>query len=405
LFIHSSDELYGSDVVLLELIKRLDRASFTPIVVLPSDITYEGKLSRALDKLAVQHYRVRMGVLRRRYFHPFRFHQLVTQTLTGSKSIDQIIQQHHIGLIHSNTSAVLNGAIAARKRRLPHVWHVHEILAKPSWLGKIIYRLIHATSDAIVTISHAVADHMKARLPHNANNKIQVIWDGTDCERFHPAPINRALRTQWQVGDDDVLFAVVGRISHWKGQTLALSALAQAIAAQPAAKLKLMIVGSPVPGEEYRTDQLSQLARELGIHERVVFVSFHSDVPSIMQAIDVLILPSLLPEPLGLVVLEAMATAKPVIASRHGGPLETIIDQETGLHFTPDDAQSLSNAMLKLSNNAALRTQMGHSGRQRVLEFFSLERFAQAFSELYKKAVTHTHENRPPRHARRSGQL
>jgi glycosyltransferase involved in cell wall biosynthesis len=355
--------------------------------VLPTDISYEGKLSGLLNQLGIKNYAIRFGVLRRRYFHTLKFHQLVRNFHAGNLPLKQIIKKHNIKLIHSNTSAVLNGALAARIFHLPHIWHVHEILEQPAWLGSIVYRFIHSTSDYIVAVSHAVADHMRVHLPPSAIDKIQVIWNGVNCDRFHPAPVNNALREQWQVTSDEVLFGVVGRISKLKGQLLALSALAQAVELPYASKPKLLIVGSSVPGESFNRETLIDKAHQLQVQDKVIFVPFHDDVPSIMHALDVLLLPSLLPESLGLVILEAMASAKPVIASRQGGPMETVVDNKTGLHFTPNDVNALTNAMVRLANDAGLRTEMGDFGRQRALEFFSLEKFSQTFNTLYKKAT------------------
>src|SRR5690242_2780459 len=100
LFVHSSDELYGSDQVLLNLVTGLDRRQFEPIVALPTDLAYKGELSEMLKARDIRCYKIKMGVLRRRYFKPYGFMQYLFYTVWGVWQLSKIIRQHQIELIH-----------------------------------------------------------------------------------------------------------------------------------------------------------------------------------------------------------------------------------------------------------------------------------------------------------------
>lgn len=382
LFVHSSDEFYGSDVVLWQLVSGLDRQRFEPIVVLPSDLDYEGRLSTALEQARITHYSIKMGVIRRCYFNLPGVVRYLAYLAYGVWQLGRLVKQHKIDLIHSNTSAVLGGALVARLYGLPHVWHVHEILGKPAWLGRLIYRFILANSTRVVAISQAVARQIDER---GSRPDIQVIWDGIDCATFSAQVDGQAFRDRWGVQDGETVVGVVGRISHWKGQELFLEAASQAAMILP--QLRFIIVGDPVPGDEARLTGLHTQARQLGLADKVNFVPFTANAPQVMRALDILVLPSTLPEPLGLVVLEAMASERPVIAAAHGGPLETVEPGESGLLFPPRDAGALAEAMINLARDHNRRKEMGYKGRERVLNHFSLERFNQQFAHLYTNLI------------------
>ena len=391
LFVHSSDELYGSDVVLLELARRLDPHRFRPYVVTPTDIAYEGQLSNALDAVGIAHRAVDVPVLRRRYLSPTGFPSFLRRLWVGPRRLEPLIRAEGIALIHSNTSAVWGGALAARRLRIPHLWHVHEIVVRPRAIRRLIAFMVARYSDHVVAISQAVADHLLADQPALAG-RLSIIHDAVDTDRFHPDQDGYALRSTWDVGPDETLIGVVGRISGWKGQGFFLEAFAQAAAQIPT--LRAVIIGDVVSGESWRRTELEAQAQALGIAERVIWAGFRSDAPQVMAALDVLVLPSVQPEPFGMVVLEAMATGRPVIATAHGGPLETVVDGETGYLVSPFDPAPLAVALQRLATQPDLRTRLGVAGRQRVLQHFSFSHHVQAFAGLYDHLLATSQRDR-----------
>lgn len=380
LFTHSADELYGSDIVLLELSRRLNRERFRPFVVTPIDISYQGRLSQALRREGIEHRAVDMPVLRRRYLSVQQIWAFLRRLRTGPAQVQHLCVSEKVALVHSNTTAVWGGALAARRVGLPHLWHVHEIITQ-SWLArKLIAFMVARYSDQVVAISQAVADHLLADQPRLAE-RMTIIYDAVDAERFHPRNQGEALRAAWNVPADATLVGVVGRISAWKGQGFFLRAFAQAAAHSPS--LTAVIVGDVTPGEEWRRQELASLAAELGVSERVIWPGFRMDAPQVMAALDILALPSTSPEPFGMVVVEAMATARPVIATAHGGPLETITPEETGLLVSPQDPAALAAALTRLAAHPELRARLGANARQRVLQRFTFAHHVAAFETLY----------------------
>ncbi len=381
LYPHSSDELYGSDVVLLNLVRRLDRARFRPMVLLPTDIPYQGALSRALDEAGIAHRALTMPVLRRRYFSVRGLPRFIGHLWRGRQEVTALARKEQVALIHSNTSAVWGGALAASRLGVPHLWHVHELVTDPVLVRKLIAWMVHRYSDRVVAISRAVAEHLLQDAP-GLEGRVSVIYDAVDTERFSPAVSGQALRQAWGVGPEEVLVGVVGRISAWKGQDFFLHAFALAVQTEP--QLRAVMVGDVPPGEDWRRDAMQRLAQELGIARRVLWPGYHPNAPQVMAALDILALPSIKPEPFGMVVIEAMATGKPVIATAHGGPTESVAHGQTGLLVSPTDPEDMARALIRLAQNPLLRRTWGAQGRVRAQTLFSFEAHVNAFQTLYE---------------------
>ena len=383
LFVHASDELYGSDLVLLELTRRLDKHTFAPFVLLPRDLPYKGELSQALREAGVFRRSIDMAVIRRRYASPRGLVLLAWRLLKGTLYIRRFIREHDIALVHSHTAAVWCGATASKGLNVPHLFYVQEIVTS-SLVRRLLTRFIAWRGDKVVVISKAVRDFLLRDVPSLAPH-IEIIPPAVDAERFHSRNDGRDVREEWGVKPDEVLFGVVGRVHWWKGQDVFLEAAARVRERVPQARFA--IVGDVVPGEEWRLQALRERARRLGIADRVIWAGYREDTPQVMAALDVLVLPSTQPEPFGLVVVEAMATGKPVIATAHGGPTETVVDGETGLLVPPEDAEALAEAMVELAVAPDARADMGSAGRERMLAHYTIERHVAAFEDLYKRMV------------------
>jgi glycosyltransferase involved in cell wall biosynthesis len=263
---------------------------------------------------------------------------------------------------------------------------VREIILQPAWLRGTIARLLYALSDRVVTVSGAVRDHLIETQPRLARKTV-VVHDGMDATSFVQANAAGALalRETWGVSSDDLVVGMVGRISSWKGQELLLRAAAMAMRQQPG--IHVILVGGNVPGEEWREENLRALIGELGIADRVVLAGFRLDIPEVMASFDVFCLPSTRPDPFPGVVLEAMAAGKPVVATAHGGPLEEVVDGETGFLVSPHDPTEMAAAIERLRANPDLRQAMGQAGRQRVLVNFTTRKYVEGVEAVYRDLI------------------
>jgi glycosyltransferase involved in cell wall biosynthesis len=384
LFVHSNNDLYGGDKVLLELLSRLDRTRFVPFVVLPTDTQQINRFSPELDRLGIEYRFVHLGVLRRRYFKLWRLPRFAFEVLLGARTLLRIIRERRIAIVHTNTNTILCSALAARIARLPHIWSVHELVVEPASVRNTLHFLIPRLSTKVVTVSRAVRDYMLRDGPQFAD-RFEFILGAIDLEPFLHASGRERVRQEWGVGDDEVLVGMAGRIARWKGQSV--FAEAAKLILQRHANVKFAAVGGVFDTETFYMQRFKEQIRRLGLENNFIINDFRLDMPSVFAAFDIFVLPSTLPEPFGLVVIEAMASGKPLVATAPGGPSETVVDRETGYLVKPSDPQDIAAAVGNLLADPAKCASKGEAGRKRACDVFALPRYVKEFEDLYERVL------------------
>ncbi|HLJ67470.1 MAG TPA: glycosyltransferase [Chloroflexota bacterium] len=380
LFVHASDELYGSDRALLEIIRGLDGRIFRPVVILPDDLPYEGFLSAELARLGISVRKMDLAVVRRSTLRWRDGPRLMMRLGRSVFRLSRLIREERIGLVHTNTIVVWPGAFAALLCRVPHVWHVHEVLGGPRALRVLAGRVVVALSAAVVTNSGATTSALVGTRPPL---RVELVPNGVEVPAVSPSTRDR-VRRDWGVSDErTVVFGAIGRISARKGLSDLLAAFAQARAGDTG--FHLVLAGSTVPGQESQLDQLESLAIQLGLGPHVTFTGFFRDPAEIVAGIDVLVMPVLRPESFGLAAAEAMAAGKPVIASNLPALDELVANDETGILVPPGDVPALAGAIRRLAADRALRESFGQAGRKRIEECFSLAAYRHRFASLYAR--------------------
>jgi glycosyltransferase involved in cell wall biosynthesis len=181
------------------------------------------------------------------------------------------------------------------------------------------------------------------------------------------------------------VFGLFGRIVPWKGVREYVDAAAIVLEALPEARA--LVVGSRSDGEAGYADAVRRRAQELGLADRVLFLGFRPDVAELMRLCDVVVHASLIPEPFGLVVVEALATGTPVVAADRGGPTDIIEPGESGFLVDPHDAAAMAGAVLRLLRDSAEARRMGEAGAVRIAERFSARRSADGVFRLYARLL------------------
>lgn len=215
------------------------------------------------------------------------------------------------------------------------------------------------------------------------DSQVVQIYNGVDYHRFKPVE-GQVSSDEFQrpasFSDDCVVIGSVGRLAAVKNHQLLVSAFAE-LQHNGFSQLRLMLVGD---GPEKQS--LQRLAQELGVLEQVWFSGDRSDIPNLLQSMDVFVLPSL-GEGVSNTVLEAMAASKPVIASRVGGCPELVDDGVTGLLFQSQDKSDLVSALTRLIQEPELRKKMGIAGRQKIEQRFDWGNTVRAYTDVYDQAL------------------
>lgn len=376
LFVHQSAEMYGSDKVLMYLVSGMAAHGLNPIVLLPE----EGPLLTELQERGVETLIVPVAKLDRKTLSPKGILRLPWRLYKSIIGINRAVVGRQIDLVYSNTLAVLGAAVWALLMRKPHVWHVHEILLSPTMARKGFPRMVRLLADKVISNSTMTSNWLLTEQPR-LKPKTVVIWNG---QGPRPAPNTRAaaqVRAQFCIAPDDFVITLVGRISRLKGQTLFIEA-ADKLRQRGHKNVHFLIVGSTVAGQESLVEELRYKIAQSNVATHVHILAFTRDVWSVWDASDIAVVPSTEPESFGMVAIEAMASGKPVVVAAHGGVLDIVEHDVSGLLFEPNNAAQFADAMDKLIVSADLRDQLGFAGKKRQAELFSLQRQVDSTSKL-----------------------
>ncbi len=377
LLINQSAELYGSDKVLLHIVRALrDSGIYHPIVILPT----EGELRTSLCDLGVETHVAPVGKISRSSFSPAGIYKLAQELLASGSRFDAAIAGRDIYLVHSNTLSVLSGGIWSRRRGVMHIWHVHEIIRSPPLARPIYALLLRILADKVIFVSTAVRDWLAAGSVE-IREKSTLVFNGTS---EIDADLTRgSFRREIGLTEENLLVTLAGRINSWKGQRVLVDAARHLRSMCNLDKIKFVIVGDTVGGQEDLKEQLQHYIRISGLADYFVLLPFVKNIDRVWLDTDIAVVPSTEPEPFGMVAIEAMAAGVPVVASAHGGLLDIVEHGQSGFLFRPSDPEDLADYLKLLIEDRDLRYRLGLSGRERQSRLFSLGSQAEALMNCY----------------------
>lgn len=281
-------------------------------------------------------------------------------------------------LLHTHDpKSNLVGLLAARQARVPTVAtvHLHDTCTPRGRMFRVLDLQTLRFFPKIIAVSRAVREELVAA--HLPAERIQVVHNGVDVARFAKGAADRAAiwRERQGGGQGGTIISTVGRLTPQKGIHTFLQAARLIIQKQP--NVRFWVVGSgPLRGD------LEAVARSLGIDAAVQFLGHQRDIPAIVAASDILAVPSVR-EGLPMVVLEALALARPVVASAVGGISEIIEDGVSGWLIPPEQPAVLAERILHLVNHPEEGQSAGARGRVRVLSRFAAHEAARELASSY----------------------
>ena len=375
LFTHPSAELYGSDRTLLQLVQHLgQQPDFRCVVALPR----RGVLAAQLEAAGATVEIGELGAALRSDLAPGRLPSFLRKASGGARFVEGLVAKYGADIVHTNTSVLVGAALGAHRSTAKHVWHVHEILDSPAWAARVMRMVIRRWSDLAVANSSATAQAMLDR----RIERTEVVRNGVEPERMDgPFVDAAAVRRAHGLPGTGQLVVLPGRVNGWKGQGLLVEAAALCEGAGRSAHF--VIAGDPPPGQGHFGAALDQAIEDHGLGHRFTRVPFTDELPSLLAASDLCVVPSTRPEPFGLVAIEAMGVGTPVIAAGHGGLIEIVRHGQDGLHFLPGDAGDLAAAIDGALGNQVGIQRMGTAARERVRTQFSAAAYGDAFCRIY----------------------
>lgn len=293
----------------------------------------------------------------------------------------RIMRAYRPHIVHSRNWGAIEAIPAARLAGVPvaiHSEHGYELdmLGGLPKRRRIFRRAAYSMADAVFTVTRELRNY-HAEQAWFSTNRIRVIYNGVDTQRFSPRPeLRAALRKQFGLPENRFVVGTVGRTVAIKDHPTLLRAVE--IMANKGIDVHALLVGS---GPELERNQ--QLVRDSAVLAgRVTFIPSCDQVPDLLKVMDVFALTSI-SEGMSNTLLEAMATGLPVVATAVGGNPEVVAEDATGWLFRAGDAETLSSRLALLASQEELRRRFGAAARERVIARFSLAHMLDEYSQLY----------------------
>ena len=346
----------GAEKLLLDLVKNLDKEIYEVKI---TTVVGGGILIREFEEAGIE-----VKIFKKKSRLGLEVIWKISRYLRKEKP--QIVHTHLFG---GDTW----GRIAAILARVPliisteHNTNVDEGISK-----RLVKKFLSFFTAKIVAVSETVKAYSVLK-DHISKKKIEVILNGVNLDKFLSI-------SQKEFGDPPII-GIVGRLEEQKGHKYLFEALNL---------LKVIPWTLWIIGEGSRRAELERLAKNLDLRERVMFLGVRDNIPEILDKMDIFVLPSLW-EGLSLALVEAAASAKPIVASKIGGIEEIVENEKTGLLIEPKNVKSLTDGLERILLGEEDALKMGCSARAYVKDNFDIKKMVKKYEEAYNKLLVYKH--------------
>ena len=383
LYLDSGSGIGGGQRSLLLLLNLLDKDRFTPFVGCLGDSPFAAEAEKTEARvvpLSLPAAHNKIDKIRR-----FTLGDLLEdlRQLKVILQLHRMVKRNAIDLIHANSlSVALLGGIVARINRIPILMH-KRYATSYGVLDRICERLLHR----VILVSEAT------RWNFAPIAKQTLIYNGVDLDAFQASPEEvQDLRAELlpDASDASIVAGVVTRITPEKGIHFLVRAIAalKGLSLMTGTDIKLLIVGGPYFQKDIDyMNELKQEVVDLGVEDSIIFTGFLPDTRIVTSLLDIVLVPSIIPEACPRTIIEAMAVGKPVIATPLGGSKE-LVTPDTGILVPPEDASAIADAIAILTTDRERLRAMGKASRNRAEQLFSSEKNTALTEAVYAELLT-----------------
>lgn len=396
LYLESTTTFGGAINSLVHLLHGLDSGRYRPILATGQpDAPLRARLGAVpIYRIPLKPYWVRGPLHRRVHALPIFRNRFVAKasiavrfgywslvhTLPEALRYWRIGRRHGVRAVHLNNGFTSQpaGILAAKLLGVPCIAHTRGFV-QVSPLARYYARLV----DHHIAISTAIRDNLLE--VGIEPDRISVVLDGVELSEFRDAETSEVLKVELGIPAEARVFGIFGRIIRWKGIREFVLAAEKVLEAEPTAYA--VIVGGVSDGSQAYHEEVVRLIETRGLAGRVIMTGYRTDIGSLMKAMDVVVHASIEPEPFGMVLIEAMAAGRPVVATRAGGPLDIIVAGQTGELVEPGDVDGMADAVLGLLRDPARARRMGREGARRAESLFGMDRYAAEVEAVYARTI------------------
>lgn len=311
---------------------------------------------------------------------------LVTTDIIPAVHFYRYLKSHKIDIVHLNNTCQggMSWNLACHFARVPCITHQRVYTSDFTELERINANKFHN----ILCITNEIRRSLILKKIHSPTT---VLYDALDISNYHERILRSPedVRSEYCLNEKDILIVLVGNFIEWKGQSVAVEAIAL-LKKRGLYNYKLLLVGDYSDiiniGSDYH-DLLNTLINENQLHEHVIKTGYREDVPDIVNAADIVVHTSISPEPFGMVVVEAMSIGKVVISTNIGGPKEIIDDGLNGILIEPAQPEKLANCIVNTLNDRSLMEKISNNASKKVRDKFSIYSQVRDLEAIYRKTL------------------
>jgi len=358
LILHSSNDLYGASKIFIQTCDLLHNANYEIHVMLPS----KGPLDELIDKNILINYH-NLGVLRKKYLNPLGLFNRFIINIKAISFLSDYVKKNKINLVYTNTSTIISAAVAAKKNKIPSLFHVHEIPVSNKIYEIFIGKIINRYSSKVLTVSESVKKHW---LKYIEVKKIERIYNGIIFSKTDSL-------VERERDQDDFVITSVARIIPYKGHSYLIDIANELI--KKSTKFKFLILGDTLSSYVSYEKSMKQKVKDLGLENQIKFLGFREDVSSIFKQSDLFIHPAISPDPLPTVLFESLYNELPSIATNLGGAIEILDNGNNGLLIPYNDPKKAANLIYEYCTNTKLQKKHLENSKKNFKINFSSELF------------------------------
>lgn len=367
----SSLGFFGAENVIIELSKNMKYFGYDPIIGIFNNL-YNSHLELALEA---------------------KKNGIKVKIFPCKRKLDFFTVKKIKSFIHKNNVSILNthgyksnfyGLFGSTKKTV-------KVATNHNWIKSNIKAVIYCKLDSVFIKFFekiiAVSDPIKQDMLKKGilEDKIAVVYNGIDAEKFQKTFDKKKLKAELKIPVNSKVLGTVGALINEKGHLYFIEAANKILKIYP--EIKFLIVGDGCCRKK-----LEKKVDNLHIRKNIIFAGLRTDMPEIYSVMDVFVLPSLI-EGMPMVLLEAMASVKPVIATNVGSVSKVVLDNNTGILVNPGDVESLSNAMLFMINNDEAAKEFAKNGLKKIQNDFLSEHMCKRYVEIYNCLLGKACEN------------
>ena len=372
LLIHSSNDMYGASRIVLQVIDILIKAKYEVHIILP----YNGVLNKIITDKGASCSTYNLGVFRKKYLNLKGLFNRFLKIKKAKNHISNYIDKHHIDLLYTSTSVIISGGLAAKKRGIPNICHIHEI---PS--GNKLYEIFTGLfarhfSTKVIAVSNSVAKHWQ---PYLKQQQLIKVYNGIVF------PLTKTPNNTKRKIDQNITVASIGRLVPGKGHKYFIEVAKDLLKLNN--QYQFLIVGDTFPGYESYEEELKTFVTQNNLHQKIHFLGYKTDIEGVLAKSDLFFHSSITPDSLPTVIFEAIKMRVPVVATELAGAVEILDNGNCGLLLPLNNAKKAADLINNYFKDEKLKMLNIEKAIEYTDQHFSPVQFKKNILDIFKTTM------------------